>query len=281
MRPAQRLLVSRRRELLALKLGRSPQQHQYRSLRSSPAFARQSDGEESDKSWSEIARGAASVAGCAVGTLDSLSRAFAATFAALTMEPLHCRDALKKLVKPLTSLAKSPEPKKRALEAQPRLEDDLAGAITGALSQRGGLLGNVLGRVVGAGINALAGSMQEAMRSSKELSAEAADAVAHDERVLAALGGPVRCGPPSSVSSSTQIMNGVKTNVTRLGFAAEGPYGRARVDVGERNGATDIRVTLGSGAVIAVKSGAAPGAAPRGGGSGRVIDVDAKDYRIR
>ena len=71
MCPAQRLLVSRRRAELAL--GQSRSQHLCRPFRSSPVFAqqRQSDGEESDKSWSEIARGAASVAGCAlVGTLD-------------------------------------------------------------------------------------------------------------------------------------------------------------------------------------------------------------------
>ena len=213
-----------------------------------------------------------------MGTLGTCFPKLSPPPARSDLTPPHCRDALKKLVKPLTSLVKSPEPERRA--PAPRPEDDLAGAITGALSQRGGLLGSVLGRVVGAGISALAGTMQEAMRTSSELSAEAADAVARDERVVAALGSPVRCGPPSSVSSSTQIINGVKTSVTALSFAAEGPYGRARVDVSERNGATDIRVALGSGAVIAVKQG---GGGSRGGapGSGRVIDVDAKDYRIR
>ena len=67
MRPAQRLLVSRRHSALVLKLSRS-QNQQCRTFRSSPVVAqqrRQSDGEEGDKSWSEIARGAASVAGCA------------------------------------------------------------------------------------------------------------------------------------------------------------------------------------------------------------------------
>ena len=210
------------------------------------------------------------------------------TFFRLRLTPArphpHCRDALKKLVKPLTSLVKSPEPARAPPARQP--EDDLAGAISGARSQRGGwlggLVGGALGRVLGAGIGALAGTMQEAMRTSDALAAEAAEAVARDDRVLAALGGPVRCGPPSSVSSSTQIINGLKSSVTTLAFAAEGPTGRARVDVSERNGATDIRVSLGSGAVVRVQPGGPRGGGPRGGSSsGRVIDVDVQDYKVR
>lgn len=114
------------------------------------------------------------------------------------------------------------------------------------------------------------------MRSSNELAADAAAAVANDAEVVNALGGPVRCSAPSAASSSTQIINGVRSTLASLSFVAEGSSGRrARVDVTERNGDTNIQVTLGTGAVIRV------GRVGAKGSSGGVIDLDDGDYRVQ
>lgn len=179
-------------------------------------------------------------------------------------------------MKPVRDLVPRPQARVK-VEPEPSVSSVLA-PLFGT-----GLLGRAASSLVGAGLKAVAGLVREAVRSSDELHAAASSAVARDARVMAALGGQVHCGPPTAVSSSSQSINGITTSVTSLQFPVESSVGRvARVSVTARNGVSDIRVQLPTGDSIRVDSRGSGGGGSGGGrSSGRIIDVDAADYKIR
>jgi hypothetical protein len=167
---------------------------------------------------------------------------------------------------------------KRAVERRRREEDaGLSAGLSGMLG--GGLVGRALGSLLGAGVRAVAGQMQVAMASSTELHARACRVVESDSRVVAALGTPVRCSPPQSVSSSSVNVNGVSTTSTQLTFTASGPRGIGVVSVSARGERTEMAVRLPGVGEVRLSPGGGGGGG--GGGAGRIIDVEAEDYRVR
>ena len=144
-----------------------------------------------------------------------------------------------------------------------------------------GLLARAAGAVLGKGLSALGAQMRSAAAETEDARERAAALVAADARVVAALGGPVRCGPPFAVSSSSSSINGVSSSSTTLQFMAEGATGRvAPVEVQSSAGGPLLaRVRLPTGDVLLdSRDGRGGGRAP---GGGQIIDVDARDYRVR
>ena len=163
----------------------------------------------------------------------------------------------------------------------PRILDDREPDVSALLKPvfGDGLLGRTAGAVFGAGLKAVAGQMRSAAAASAQVQEEAAALVESDPRVVSALGGPVRCGPPFAVSSSSQNINGVTSSSTSMQFMAQGATGRtAPVEVQSSNGRLVARVRLNSGDVT-LTGGRGGGGPRRGQQSGNVIDVD--DYTVR
>ena len=212
-----------------------------RHLRSAlPRFYAASDKE--DRSWGDIARDAASLAGAAV----------------------------KKLGDTASSLVTG----RREAQLERRREKEETAALGRVFG--GGLLGNALGTLFGAGLKLVAGQVRASMQASEALHSAASAAVARDRRVSDALGSPVRCSAPTSVASSSQSINGVGTSVTRVTFSVQGPCGVARVlAVGTDGDRRDITVVLPGGNEFRVDDG------DFGGGDSKVIDLPDSDYRIR
>lgn len=147
-----------------------------------------------------------------------------------------------------------------------------------------GLLGKAAGALLGSAIKGVAGQMRSAAADSEAAHAEASALVERDARVAAALDGPVRCGPPFAVSSSSTSINGVRSSSVSLQFFAEGTTGRtAPVEVQSMDGRLRTRVRLPGGDVLLDgRSGSGGGGGGRGGrsgGAGQIIDVEAKDVR--
>ena len=183
--------------------------------------------------------------------------------------------ALKKVL-PKAIVPKKESPPPRILND--RDEPDISALLKPVFGD--GLLGRTAGAVFGAGLKAVAGQMRSAAAASAQVQDEAAALVESDPRVAAALGGPVRCGPPFAVSSSSQNINGVSSSSTSMQFMVEGATGRAApVEVQSSNGRVVARVRLNSGDVVLSSGGGGGGSGRRGQQSGNVIDVD--DYTVR
>ncbi len=142
-----------------------------------------------------------------------------------------------------------------------------------------GLLGRAAGALIGRGVKAVASQLRSAAAQTEAVHAQASALVEADARVAAALGSPVRCGPPFAVSSSSQSINGVTTSSMSLQMMVEGATGRvAPVEVQESNGRTVTRVRLPQGDVT-IDGRAGGGRSGSGGGAGQIIDVEARDVR--
>ncbi len=139
-----------------------------------------------------------------------------------------------------------------------------------------GLLGKAASALLGAAVKGVAGQMRSAAAASEEAHSAAVALVERDSRVSAALGGPVRCGPPFAVSSSSSSINGVTRSSTALQFMVEGARGGAPVEVQAGDGRLVTRVRLPTGDILLDGRGGGGG-----GGGGQIIDVDASDYRVR
>ena len=146
-----------------------------------------------------------------------------------------------------------------------------------------GLLARAAGAVLGKGLSALGAQLRSAAAESEAVHERAAALVAADARVVAALGGNVRCGPPFAVSSSSSSINGVSSSSTTLQFMAEGATGRvAPVEVQSSSGGPLLaRVRLPTGDVVLDSRDGRGGGGGRAPGGGQIIDVDARDYRVR
>jgi hypothetical protein len=193
----------------------------------------------------------------------------------LTVRTARLRSALKKLLP--TSVTKNAEPAPAPVRVLDKDEPDMAALLKPIFGD--GLLGKAAGALLGAGVKAIAGQIRNAAAETEAAHAQAAALVERDARVAAALGGPVRCGPPFAVSSSSSSVNGVSSSSTSLQFMVEGATGRvAPVEVQVTNGRnTTARVRLPTGDVVLGSSGGGGGR----GGSGTIIDVDEADYRVR
>jgi hypothetical protein len=179
-----------------------------------------------------------------------------------------------------TSLVKKkeePQPPARILDDR---EPDFSALLKPVFGD--GLLGKAAGAFLGAGIKAVAGAVKGAAAESSRVQEEAAALIESDPRVAAALGGPVRCGSPFAVSSSSQSINGVSSTSTSMQFMVEGSTGRAApVEVQSSNGRVVARVRLNSGDVVLSggPGGGGGGGGRRQSGTGNIIDVD--DYTVR
>ncbi len=157
-------------------------------------------------------------------------------------------------------------------------EPDISALLRPVLGD--GLLGRAAGALLSKGIKAVASSLRSAAEASQDAHAAASALVERDPRVIAALGAPVRCSAPSSVSQSSSSVNGVSSTSIVLGFLAEGATGRvAPVEASSSDGRLVARVRLPTGDITL--TGSSMGGGGGGGGSGTVIDVDASDYRVR
>jgi hypothetical protein len=186
------------------------------------------------------------------------------------------RSAAVKKVLPKALVKKDEPPPQRILNER---EPDISALLKPVFGD--GLLGRTAGALFGAGLQAVAGQMRSAAAASAQVQDEAAELVESDPRVVAALGGPVRCGPPFAVSSSSTNINGVSSSTTSMQFMAEGATGRAApVEVQSTNGRLVARVRLNTGDVTLSRGGGGGGGGVRRGQqSGNVIDVD--DYTVR
>lgn len=184
--------------------------------------------------------------------------------------------ALKKVLPKALVKREEPPPQRIVNEREP----DISALLKPVFGD--GLLGRTAGALFGAGLQAVAGQVRSAAAASAQVQDEAAALVESDPRVVAALGGPVRCGPPFAVSSSSTNINGVSSSTTTMQFMAEGATGRAApVEVQSTNGRLVARVRLNTGDVTLSRGsgGGGGGGVRRGQQSGNIIDVD--DYTVR
>ena len=107
--------------------------------------------------------------------------------------------ALKKVLPKALVKREEPPPQRIFNEREP----DISALLKPVFGD--GLLGRTAGALFGAGLQAVAGQVRSAAAASAQVQDEAAALVESDPRVVAALGGPVRCGPPFAVSSSRAV----------------------------------------------------------------------------
>ena len=223
-------------------------------------------GDGDEKSWSDIADDAAKVAKTFVKKLG-----------------VGALDAVAGLIKKPTGSASPPTPSQRQREQRAQRppdagtwggssgwgvarDDDRPPVNVGPLaSPLGGLLGGLLGQ--------LAQGLASASRDANSLRADALAALSSDPSVSRAFGGRVVALPgPTSQSSSTASINGVRTRVVAVSFGVTGPAGSGVAEASAREGAAGrslrVRVRTPRGAVLDVTGGGG------GGGGDGVIDVD-------
>ncbi|CAG9460174.1 unnamed protein product [Pedinophyceae sp. YPF-701] len=209
---------------------------------------------DEDKSWEEIAEDASKVGKALWGKLKSgVERAIAK---AGDVPPA----------------SKSRKTEQAEIYQEPKARDNVPSGKDLAQTFGGGLLGRALGGMVSNALGSLADAVEKAQEETRDAYAAAAAAIMADRGVRGALGEPLEVTPPMSQSSSTSIINGVRSKNISLIMIVSGPRGRGQASVqavessqGPRK--LDVAVQTADGRVIKVDTS-------RGGRGGRRVDDD-------